>query len=281
MVTAYSQRLSPPYSGQVQIAESERARAITMDGENWEIHLLRAVNGFRRTGSISHEQLCKVVRNAGNDGVDERIHELAEFLVNARLPFPAADHFEYWLLDPADDSPLALIFSCKTAEQMADFPARTEWTALPAAVMPIAATEPEQARGDSPVNYRLERLVAERAGTRPRAAWFNRGDRAAGDFPAFLIREDWQNEEHGALCQRYIRRQSTRLLMLHDLDMADRRRLEIDARPYAAEVGRFFSLYPEVADENLMNALRVEARMKDSATTQASVHDRRDGVLYI
>jgi hypothetical protein len=281
MVTAYSQRLSPPYSGQVQIAESERARAITMDGETWEIHLLRAVNGFRRTGSISHEQLCKVARNDGDDGVDERIHELAEFLLNARLPFPAADHYEYWLLDPVDDSPLALIFSCKTAEQMEDFPVRTEWTALPAAVMPITATEAEQARGDSPVNYRLERLVAERAGTRPRACWFNRGDRASGGFPAFLIREDWQNDEHRDLCQRYIRRQSTRLLMLHDLDMADRRRLEIDARPYAAEVGRFFSLYPEVADETLINALRVEARMKDGAKSQSSMHDRRDGVLYI
>ena len=40
MIKAYSQRLLPPYSGQVQIAESDRARAITTDGESWEIHFL-------------------------------------------------------------------------------------------------------------------------------------------------------------------------------------------------------------------------------------------------
>lgn len=34
---AYSQRLLPPYSGFVQIAESERARAQSFDGINWEI----------------------------------------------------------------------------------------------------------------------------------------------------------------------------------------------------------------------------------------------------
>ena len=44
MIKAYSQRLMPPYSGQVQIAESDRARALTMDGENWEIHFCYASN---------------------------------------------------------------------------------------------------------------------------------------------------------------------------------------------------------------------------------------------
>ena len=37
-----------------------------------------------------------------------------------------------------------VIFSCSEPEQMATFPQRTEWTALPAAVMPIEATEEEK-----------------------------------------------------------------------------------------------------------------------------------------
>ena len=60
------------FSGQVQIAESKRARAVTMDCETWEIHfihkLIRTDNhdgkkptrGFRRAAVIDHDQLKKI-----------------------------------------------------------------------------------------------------------------------------------------------------------------------------------------------------------------------------
>jgi len=195
---------------------------------------------------------------------DERITELAIYLATASLPFPATDQFEYWLLDAADDSPLALIFSCTQAEQMLTFPALTEWTALPAAVMPIETTLEEQQRSEAPVNYRLERLVAERAGSKPRARWFKRRPNEARSFPACLVREDWQDEEHYRLCQRYIQRQSTRLLMLHGLPHDDRGRLEFWAKSHSLEVDKFYRLNPEVADEKLMNAIRVEARLRSA-----------------
>ena len=43
---AYSQRLTPPYSGQIQIVESERARAVSIDNETWEIHFLYGSRGI-------------------------------------------------------------------------------------------------------------------------------------------------------------------------------------------------------------------------------------------
>jgi hypothetical protein len=295
MINAYSQRMLPPYSGQAQIAESDLARAITMDGELWEIHFVYAANAgqstgqrsakrkFRRVAGIRHRQLVQMANPTSSEfeDVDERILELARFLAEASLPFPAMDNYEYWLLDPADDSPLALIFSCIQEEQMANFPALTEWTALPAAVMPIEATDEERARSDSPVNYRLERLVAERAGSKPRARWFQRRPDEQYGFPAFLVREDWQDEAHQALCQRYIDRQSSRLLMLHGLQPEERRRLEHAAKSQAAEVARFYPLYPEVVDEKVMNAIRAEARLRSSTDEQNPLLDRRDGVLYL
>ncbi len=295
MIRAYSQRMLPPYSGQAQIAESDRARAITMDGDLWEIHFLYSANTgqsaqersarrkFRRVAGIRHGQLGQMAAGSGPEfeDVDERILELARFLAEARLPFPAMDHYEYWLLDPRDDSPLALIFSCSEPEQMENFPALTEWTALPAAVMPIEATEEEKARGASPVNYRVERQVAERAGSKPRARWFQRQPGEPGDFPAFMVREDWPEEDQRALCQRYIERQSTRLLMLHDLGQEERRRLELAARPHAVEVGRFYPLYPEVVDERVMNAIRAEARLRSTTEEQNPLLERRDGVHYL
>ncbi len=42
MIKTYSQRLLTPYYGQVQIAESERARALAVDGQTCEIQFLHS-----------------------------------------------------------------------------------------------------------------------------------------------------------------------------------------------------------------------------------------------
>ena len=282
MIKTFSQRLSPPFSGLAQIAESERARAITMDGKNWEIHFLQGIIS-RRVANIRHSELSRISQQGTHNGhvIDKRILELTTFLSDASLPFPAADEYEYWLLDPQDDSPLALIFTCTDAKQMSSFPVRLEWTALPAAQMPIEATDDEKLRGAAPVNYRLERLVAERAGSKPRARWFRRRPGEPDTFPALLLREDWDNEADHALCQRYITRQSARLLMLQGLEHDDRLRLERASRAHVMEVARFFSMYPEVIDSELMNVIRVEARLRGLTEEQDPLHSRRDGVLYL
>jgi hypothetical protein len=80
-----------------------------------------------------------------------------------------------------------------------------------------------------------------------------------------MIREDWQEREQYELCQRYIQRQSSRLLMLHGLEAKERKRLELSAKGQALEVGRFHRLYPKVANRALMNAILVEARLRASA----------------
>ncbi|MBK1646060.1 hypothetical protein CKO25_15680 [Thiocapsa imhoffii] len=293
MIRAHSQRLLQPYSAQVQIAESEHARALSTDGDLWEFQFIYA-QSHRQDGSgprrgrfvrAAHIRQCDLKTISENpstdDGdVDHRILELATFLLEARLPFAAADRYEYWLLDPTDDSPLALIFSCVHASEMASFPRLTEWTALPAAVMPIATSEVERSRSYGPVNYRLERCVAERAGTKPRAQWFTRGETEGETFPPFLIREDWPSEEHQDLCQRYLHRQAPRLLMLHGVSREDRRRMELAAKANALDVARFYPLYPDIADSTVMDNIRVEARLRMAAGERPYVMGRRDGVLY-
>ncbi len=296
MIRVFSQRMMPPYSGQVQIAESDRARALTVDGESWEIQFRKTTysaqtqlgqkvqTSFTRAAYIKHSELANYTENAATEDneVDERIVELAEFLVDASLPFPAADIYEYWLLDGNDGSPLALIFSCTHSDQMDMYPEKPEWTALPAAVLPIEPTQDESDRCDSPVNYRLERLVAERAGQKPQARWFTRSSKEDIKFPPLLLREDWPDPAQDDLCQRYINRLSTRLLMLHGLSYEDRLRMERAAKSHVFEVERFYPLYPDVADKSLMSAMRVEAQLRRSSEQEkeSTLHDRRDGVLY-
>ncbi len=290
MINTYSQRLLTPYYGLVQIAETERARALTVDGQTWEIQFLRTGNGaqsqsqiYRRAVTISDNEIKqkKLDSLLDDNSVDERILELIEYLADISLPFPAADIHEYWLLDAKDQAPLALIFSCKNSEQMNAYPSRPEWTALPSAVMPIEMTEDEKSYASAPINYRLERLVAERAGINPKADWFTRCANEELEFPAFMLREDWQEEESHDMCQRYLTRQAPRLLMLHGLSKKFRAQLEKNARAYALEVARFYPLYPEIIDQSLMNAILVEAKLRGTTENQPSLHNRRDGIHYL
>jgi hypothetical protein len=294
MIRAHSQRLLQPYSAQVQIAESAGARALSMDGDLWEFQFIYAngrggkANGppqrgrFIRAAHIRHRDLAQLIANPSTeDGeVDQRILDLATFLLDARLPFEAADRYEYWLLEPKSGSPLALIFSCVEASEMASFPKLTEWTALPAAVMPVETSEAERSKCYGPVNYRLERCVAERAGPKPRAQWFTRRYHESEEFPPFLVREDWDNDEHQDLCRRYLHRQAPRLLMLHGVSWENRQRMELAAKANALDVARFYALYPEIADQGVMDKIRIEARLRMAAGETAYAMGRRDGVLY-
>ena len=45
MIKSYSQRITPPFSGLVQIVESDKARAMTMDGISWEFYFLATLPG--------------------------------------------------------------------------------------------------------------------------------------------------------------------------------------------------------------------------------------------
>jgi len=291
----------PPYSGQMQIVESDRARAITLDSQTWEIQFLHSLNNSLNTNnndqnvkryfrvamikdSDIRQKTLAPLRDKDNNNseeIDERIVELINYLVDASLPFPATDIFEFWLLDAKDQSPLALIYSCTEEDQKKTFPERAEWTALPAAVMPIERSEEEISREYAPINYQLERLVAERAGFYAKAQWFTRKNTQDELFPSLLVRQDWQESESANLCQRYLERQSPRLLMLHGLEQEQRASLEISARKHALEVERFYKLYPETVDQSLIDSIRVEARLRGVTEGQPEINKRRDGILYL
>lgn len=283
MIQAYSKRLLSPYTGQVQIVENDSARALTLDGKNWEVQYklelreTRSVHQQQAANTTKHSFIrVAIIRPSGieripippildSDIINQQVLKLAEYLEDVSVPLPAADTHEYWLLDETDEQPLALIYSCVHAEEMPSFPHRPEWTATPASIMKVPTLPEEEQVYVPPVNYRLEQLVNGRAGRHPKARWIKRREGLTEIFPACLVREDWENEEDRLLYQRYIERQAPRLLMLHGLDHAIRLRLEGYARAHALEVDKFYHLYPEVADDKQMSAIRVEAQLRRSA----------------
>ena len=278
MLTTYSMRLSPPFSGQVQIAETYHARALTLDGEVWEMQFIHKYVEQGRTNeriprrrhvrvaTLRRGDLENLVAQPNNQGrpVDERIVELADALIDIELPFPASDTFEYWLLDAEDGLPLAFLWSCSDKSQTVNYERRPNWTALPAIQMPVEKTDEEIQCGVPPVNSRLESLITARAGPNPKACWFDRSHGACDSFPPLLVKEDWHEEGEHDLCQRYLQRQAPRLLMLHNLQREDRLRMEQAAQSNVLELARFYPVYPDVADTVLMNTMRVEARLRNN-----------------
>ena len=103
VIKAYSQRLTPPFSGMVQIAESSRARALTMDGKNWEfqyLHIMLSSEGspgknYRRRFShaltVDKSGLEDIVSRASKNDIelDDSLIELANFISQAEFPFPS------------------------------------------------------------------------------------------------------------------------------------------------------------------------------------------------
>lgn len=278
MIRMYSKRLLMPYVGVIQVAEMGTARALSADGANWAIQYSRPDDARNRVnkGTIdpnSHYMLVATIEHGrlktkgvppslDLDDIRSAIEQLCEAVADVQVPFEAADYYEYWLLDHSDGSPLALLQSTVDAQDMTLPAPYPTWLAMPAAQLEVKAPEAAQDYYVPPVNYRLQKLIEKRAGAKPHAAWFERSDPATDDFPPCLIREDWDNEEQQQLCDLYIERLAPRLLMNHDLSQSVRDRLEQLARQFVFDIDRFYPLYPEIINESLMNAARVEARLR-------------------
>lgn len=266
-----------PYVGVIQVAEMGRARALSTDGENWAIqyalegkqslsnkHVTHPNPHYSLVATVEHGRVepQAVHRFLDPDDVRAVIDQLCEAVNIAQVPFVAQDCYEYWLLDSTDGSPLALLHSCTDKKDMALPPPYPAWLAIPAAQLEVQAPEPAGTSYVPPVNYRLQKLIEDRAGSKPRAVWFERPDPATDDFPPCLIREDWENEAQQQLCDLYLHRLAPRLLMMHGLPRPVRYRLERAAREYVFDMERFHPLYPEVIDNSLLAAARVEARLR-------------------
>lgn len=269
-----------PFVGVVQIAEMQRARALSLDGRNWEIQCASVSEASFRlqnpgvdpklrfflvatleSGELKIRGRHPLVKS---DAVREAIAQLQAVVSAARLPFEPADDSEYWLLDRADDAPLALLHTCIVPEERDLAPRDPSWIAMSASQLAVADAARPDGSYVPPVNYRLERAVEKRAGARPRARWMRREDEggAPGVLPPCLLRADWSSEEQQDLYQRYMHRLAPRLLMLHGLPRETRRHLELAACDHALDVARFHAVYPEVIDDGLIKVARVEAELR-------------------
>jgi hypothetical protein len=275
----YAVRRLNPFLGVMEVVEIGAARALSTDGRYWQIqveaeqpeHTWRSeapghgTIRFFRAGDWSAERgLSRVPANplldlgAMRDG-SERMAAVLEH-VQAQLPFPLTDRFEYWLFD-AGGRPLALLAA--TVEQ--------------GYCRDIHADRWQAGLQGNPLFDRdsLERQVHDAAGPVPRRRWYERcgdgsgrpldggaGSLPAEAFPALPLRSHWPDAEEQARAQDYLHRLAPRLLALDGLDVVLRRELEQAACRQALQVADHYGLYPEVLQPELLAAARVEARLR-------------------
>jgi len=198
-----------------------------------------------------------------------------------RLPFPLMDRYQLWLLD-RKRRPLALLAATMDPTHMAELRpqpwAATELSEHGFHSPTLAELGIGRLEGDNPRAHaaRLEQLVRTAGGQPPRREWFERRSDGSGTaldggrqldtaaFPNLLLRQEWDDPADSGLVSDYLEWCAPWLLTLPDLDDATRGRLERSARARALEVEARHRLYPRIIHPELIEAARVEARLRRS-----------------
>ena len=258
----YAERRLNPFLGVIQVIESDLGRAISTDGQNWEIQLYAARSvGWGSLGVTKQSCLYRHGVWSEAEGLAcfpspptverESARAAAQGLIAATraaqgaLPFPLRDHYERWLLDASTDQrPLALLEAVTGAEPLAQGRA-PKWR----------CTTGESRGLDADGRTTLEAQVWARAG---RGQWFRREPDGSGmalaaravmpgqvndalggryldadDFPELLLWEGWEEAGEQERVGRYLAALAPRLLML-PLRATTRARLEQAAAIQAA-----------------------------------------------
>jgi hypothetical protein len=298
--SAFSMRRLNPFNGTLQVFTHGSARALSGNGQVWEIQVLSDTpQGLWANTPFGQQRYYSFGLWTAAHGLKQvpvnplfNIRQMiaaSERLIEAlgpaleRLPFPPADALECWLLDATTAQPVALLASRRESDEWAT-QERIKWIAAERG--DFAFVSPSLLERGLPISdghnprvhaSALEALVRGRGGQHPRQAWYRRQadggvircddrERAldSADFPALPLSLEWAHAEELALIEDYIAWKAPQLLMLPDLTPATRDRLERLAVAQAETVDRLWRLYPQIHNQDLLNSARVEARIRSS-----------------
>lgn len=295
----YSIRRLAPFLGMTEVIDTGEARAVSVDGLNWQIQM-RCQAHAAKWGRLDQREPVWRYARVGAWSPSEGLHRLpldpaldtqdiercAQALLGTlaskrrQVPFPPRDRIEWWLLDAADKRPLALLASAVDERSLPQTPTGTEW--IP---MRPDETSPVPGRDHGLHPQALTALVGRAAGKPASAQWFRRIENGDGvgltgvhlepvlrgrelpraSFPVLLLREDWENPAERALIQDFFNWQAPWLLTLPKLSPNLRDRLEHAACARPLAVDAVHRLYPRILNPDLINQALIEAALRQSA----------------
>lgn len=283
-LACYSVRQLSPFIGNIQIIEADYCRALSSDGQAWQIQA--SCETHQQVWNISNDEYVprryvlygSWSRQQGFSSLplDPMLdvpalshvkHQLIDHMEHCcqRLPFVPRDHYEYWLIDEQSQRPLALTAST-TEQRIIPHIRPARWQGL--------SRQDESAIAA----MSLERLgsLEQQVNLQGRSGqWFQRhhdgriealdsslGNYAQQDFPPYLVEPDLLPADHQATCRQLIDWQSPRLLTLPWIDTSSRQQLAELARHHALETRRRWALYPVPLAQDIINKIQVELKIR-------------------
>ena len=263
MLEYYSLRRLNPYLGLIQVIDLGPVRAYCDDGNNWFVRRIFDMEAHWH----QYDPEAKVSRRRGQQAIAE----------HPGLPFPRRDRYELWLLRKSDLSPLALLKSCRWAEEM-DTVRDPHWYG-PGGVRADFYVE---GQGSGHGNkQRLEQMIRWAAFPQPVVQWFERHEDGSGTglqgmrvdatlegrslpreaFPELLISETWNTEEEATLARGFHDWYAAALLVHPDLSDASRQRLERSVIRNPLPLLNSYHLIPRSLDKKCLEVAMVAARL--------------------
>ncbi|HEY9202040.1 MAG TPA: hypothetical protein VIQ81_10625 [Gammaproteobacteria bacterium] len=281
----YSVRQLSPFVGNIQIIEVDYCRALSSDGQQWQI----------QASCETHQQIWQIAEQAyvprryvlygswsrllgfSSLPLDPMLdvpdlQTIQQGLISAlenqpALPFPPQDDYECWLMDQASGQPLALLASV-TDPQMIPHLQLGRWQAMPQQT----ANNPLPADLSTEALSSLERQINLQG---QHTQWFRRLADGNGEplEPAVQGHNTWplppllfdatllpaaQRDTSEAL----IRWQSPRLLSLHHIEPSLRQQLEQYSQHFAVETRQRLHTYPVPLSEKVFNKIQVELKIR-------------------
>lgn len=295
--SAFSIRRLNPFNGLLQVYQQESARALSGNGLVWEIQVLsNAPQGLWANTPLGESQYFSFGLWSESSGLKQvpanplfdirTMIKASDALIEGlqltlrQLPFPMADSYEHWLLDEQSGQPLALVESCRAESEIKLNGVTPKWIAASMGDFSFFSSHLQQRGIPNHDGYNprvhssiLEAEVRERAGYDAQSVWFYR-DAEAGllpyaanaqrdfRFPELPLAEIGYDAENTPLIADYIAWKAPQFLMLPDLSSDTRVRLEQLAVDQAEQIDRYWRLYPQIHNKDLLKRARVEARIR-------------------
>ncbi len=309
----YSQRILNPFRGVMNIIELDEADAVTTDGIHWTLYIhddpdpwqyqdnlqadivtpdikygtWSAEEGFRPAPVLSSMNYARIRREGG------RLLEAIQASYQT-LPFALKDKYELWLLDKETDLPLVLLDSA-CEEQSLYQDGSLYWNPGQRCKKMFRSAAVSRSGQSVCAGECIATLINSRAGDTPGAQWFWRDDDGTGfalgginldeavmsrqlpaqAFPPLLLNTQWVAGETLELVYDFQAWLAPWLLLLQDISREQRYQLELEARKQAVLTASLYTLYPEIVDSFIFNAIRIEARLRQSEREEI----REDGIL--
>lgn len=282
----YSVRQLSPFVGNIQIIEADYCRALSSDGQQWQIQV----------SCETHQQIWQIADQAyvprryvlygswspslgfSSLPLDPMLdvpdlqhieHSLISALQNhPALPFAPRDEYECWLMDQDSSQPLALLASVTDTQMIPHLqlgrwqamPQQTSSNPLPAGLSAEAVSALEQQINLQSDHRQWFKRLSD--GNGQRLDQENRDSDTIQPLPPLLFDASLLPTSQQHTAEALIRWQSPRLLSLHHLDPALRQQLEQFSQHFAVETRQRLHTYPVPLSEKVFNKIQVELKIR-------------------